>query len=132
MRIRARKSDPIESIDRIDRVEQLSKRSLNLSTRPGKRLSIPEFFSRLFSVAIDILSEESDFFGTMLYGFSDLVEDIFTRTRDFSSSREWHDTVGAVVVTSSLDDNIRRSGVFLQLLDGEIFVVFGIISHIDS
>ena len=107
----------------IDCFEKFAKWRLHVFTRPGELLAIPELRTRLFAIAIYILSEECHFFCTILYDVSDFSDYLSLWTTHLSSSRMRYDTKSTEVITPSLDDDIRAGRIFLELLYGEVLVL---------
>ncbi len=135
MRIAGCKTNPIESRYFIDSIEKFSKRSFYTLLRkeaggniPFEFFTIPKFFLRFFSITIYILSEKSDFLGSICYAFLDFLYDFSLWSRFFASPGIGNDTKTTEIITSCLDNNIGRTGIILRLFDLKIFVPFGIIA----
>ena len=96
---------------------------------PPQFFAIPELRTRLFAIAIHILSEEGHFLRTMTHDFLYLSDDLILRTTDLTTTSMRHDAEGTVVITSRLDDHIRTCGILLELPHLEIFVPLRVVSY---
>lgn len=94
---------------------------------PFQLLAVPELFSRLFSVAIHILSEKGYLFCSACDAFLYFSQNLFLWSGFFTPSRIGNDAIATEIIASRLYDDIRRTLIFLKLFRLQIVIPFCVI-----
>ena len=94
LRMGCHKPDPLQSVDRVDPVDQICEIP-------------PSAFCILTLIGIDVLSQQSHFPHAVFYQYFYLLQDILGSTALFPSSRIRYDTVCAEVVAAVHDIDER-------------------------
>lgn len=99
---------------------------------PRQRFGIPKLGFSIFSITVDVLSEQGDFFRSRTHGFADFFDDFLEASRFLASASVGNDAETAKIIAAGLDDDVGNRRIFPQLPHFQIFFPFFIVSDIGS